>query len=56
MSRNDCPCTCPPHWGMTWAEWNTIHRDAHLAAFPDVDRQTRQALDDAIRWAEEHAS
>lgn len=52
---DNCPCgfdlfSVSP---MFSADWQRAHRDAHLAAFPDVDEGTRRNLDMFIEIAEE---
>lgn len=49
MGRADCPCGFPPSWGMPWGEWHARHAEAHVAAFPDVDKGTRRNLAELVK-------
>jgi hypothetical protein len=53
-----CPCGFGqrPDLGTFSVRWHTMHRDHHLARFPDVDQGTRDNLDMFIRIAEERAA
>lgn len=55
MIGNDCPCG----WEVDEtevrrfsAEWHRLHRDAHLAAFPDLDQSSRDNLTMFVDMAE----
>jgi hypothetical protein len=46
----DCPCGFGARFdlGLFSREWHELHRDHHLATFPNVDDGTRRNLADAI--------
>jgi hypothetical protein len=49
----DCPCEFGPHFevGVFSRRWHELHRDHHLAVFPDVDEGTRRNLAEFIESA-----
>jgi hypothetical protein len=48
-----CPCEFGPHFevGAFSRRWHELHREHHLAVFPDVDQGTRDNLALFIEWA-----
>lgn len=52
-----CPCGFNAPDLHPWSpEWHKLHRDAHLARFPDVDDGTRSNLERMIALAEQRPS
>ena len=48
-----CGMADVPGVGTFSHAWYVLHRERHLATFPDVDRRTRENLDALVDYAAE---